>query len=509
MNFDLKFYFSLFMRRLPVMLTLFLICAALGVATAINQEPSYETTAQLLVEDAQIDLNSTSELGATEQLQIIERRLLTRANLIDIANKYSVFADMQEMTPDLIVAEMLEATRIRKTSGRNSATLMSISFEARSGTIAASVVNEYLTIIQRDNSSASVSQVEDALAFFQQEVDRLSQDLDLQSAKIVEFKDQNARALPDDLEFRYGRQTLLQERLTRLDRERTEAEAKKAEIVRLFQTTGRVSNATERQLTQEEQQLQALQLELQRARAVYSDTNPKVVLLQNQVSQLEDTVQQIVPADVNTEFQSDENALLRVALTEVDTRISLIDDEAAAVTTELNELATSIAATSRNAIALNALEREFANIQGRYDVAIRNLDGARRDRQVISARQGRKITIIEGANVPRDPTGPNRLRIAAIGIAAGLGLAAGFFALLEFTNRAIRRPVELESRFNVTPIAAIPYMETQRQKLLRRGILIVALLGVIIGVPALLWYIDTYYLPLELIVAKITSRLGL
>lgn len=509
MNFDLKFYLSLFLRRLPVMLTLFLICAALGVSTAINQEPSYTTTARLLVEDAQIDINNNANEDAREKLQIIRERLLTRANLIDIANKFTVFDDMRSLTPDKIIEQMRESTQIRETSGRNAATLMTITFEARSGQIAAAVVNEYLTLIQQDNSSNSVSQVENELEFFRQEVARLGEDLDLQSVKIVQFKDANARALPDDLDHRYDRQTLLQERFARLERDKSQAETQKADIVRLFEATGRINASSDVVLTPEQQQLQQLQLELQQARAVYSDTNPKVVLLTSQVQQLEQIVRQIVPDEISDEFVSEDTTMLQVAITEIDARIASLEVESVNLAAEIVELEDSIAATSRNAIALSALERDFDNIQNRYNSAVGNLDRARMNQRIDLSSLGQRITVIEGANVPREPSGPNRLKIAALGIGAGLALAAGFFALLEFTNRTIRRPVEIESRFNVSPIAAIPYMETQRQKLLRRGLLVLALLTVLIGVPALLWYIDTNVMPLDLIAAKIVVRLGL
>lgn len=72
-----------------------------------------------------------------------------------------------------------------------------------------------------------------------------------------------------------------------------------------------------------------------------------------------------------------------------------------------------------------------------------------------------------------------------------------------------RRPEELISRFEVTPIAVVPYMESRTQRLIRRGSIIATTVLVLLGVPLLLWYIDTQYLPLELIVEKGLDKLGL
>ena len=165
MNVDLRFYFSLFLRRLPVMLMLFLVASGLGLATAYNAAPTYSSSARLLIERAQIDVGVGGQINPDQQLQLIRERLLTRANLIDIANEFDVFADIREMTPDAVFAEMLSKTRIRVTSGRNTVTLMTISFEARTGRIAANVVNEYLTIVEADNSSNTTSQIENTFSF--------------------------------------------------------------------------------------------------------------------------------------------------------------------------------------------------------------------------------------------------------------------------------------------------------------------------------------------------------
>ena len=142
-------------------------------------------------------------------------------------------------------------------------------------------------------------------------------------------------------------------------------------------------------------------------------------------------------------------------------------------------------------------------------MAVNNLDAARLDLRVLRSSQGQRITVIEGASVPQVPTGPNRTRIAAMGVGAGLGLAAAYFMLLEFLNRTIRRPAEIQTRFNIVPIAVIPYIESRRERLVRRGFLILTVVAVLIGVPAILWYIDTNVVPLQLVVEKAMDRVGI
>jgi len=200
---------------------------------------------------------------------------------------------------------------------------------------------------------------------------------------------------------------------------------------------------------------------------------------------------------------------LEANLAEVDDRLASIESERLQAEDELQTIGQLLAAIAGNSITLEALNREHDNIKQRHDAAQDKLDTARLDIRVLRSNQSQRITVIEGASVPQVPTGPNRMRIAAMGIAAGFGLAAAYFALLEFLNRTIRRPDEIQTRFNIVPIAAIPYIESKRDRLKRRALLILAVLSVLICVPAALWYIDTNVMPLELIVTKVLEKIGL
>jgi hypothetical protein len=96
-----------------------------------------------------------------------------------------------------------------------------------------------------------------------------------------------------------------------------------------------------------------------------------------------------------------------------------------------------------------------------------------------------------------------------MGVAAGLGLAGGLFALLEFLNRSVRRPVELTGPLGITPLATIPYFENSRRRMVRNTVRIASFLVILIGVPAALWAVDTYFMPLDLLADRILTRIGI
>ena len=105
MNFSFRFYLGLLLRRLPVMMALIIVCSGIGIVTALQLPATYDSTATLSVESAQISVDSldaATQTSANEQLSLIQQRLLTRSNLLDIANKYQVFENMTEINPDTV-----------------------------------------------------------------------------------------------------------------------------------------------------------------------------------------------------------------------------------------------------------------------------------------------------------------------------------------------------------------------------------------------------------------------
>lgn len=516
MNFDLGFYWRLFLARLPVMMLLGLISTGLGVITALNSPDTFTTSARLLVEAPQIPdsmVASTVQTDEVEQLDMIEQRLITRANLIDIANEFQVYEDLRQLDPDEVVAKMRRDTRIRRTAGQSRATVMSIEFTARSGPIAADVVNRYVTIVLETNTDFRVSRAEGTLRFFEQEVERLGQDLDERSLSIATFKSENADALPENQDYRLSRVTLLAERLGRMERELARDRSQRDEIIRIFEATGQlVAGETQlvSQLSQQEQQLLAAKAELDEALAIYSEINPRVVTLRQRIERLERAVASLNAAAGDTAGDiSPEMALFQATLADIDGRIATTEAEAESTEAEINELEVAIARSAANGIELNSLERDYDIIQRRHETAVSNLNAARMSERIESTAQGQRITEIESASVPTQPSGPSHTKIVAFGILIGGALAIAYFLLLEVLNRSIRRPDELINRFNVMPLAVIPHMENRRARMRRIGRTAIASLAVLIGVPVGLWYVDANVVPLERVVQAGLDSLGL
>lgn len=504
---DYRFFWSLFLRRLPIMLALVIVASTFGVVMAMRAAPTYYTAARMLVQGPQIVGDTRrAELPTGETLEIIEQQLMTRANLLDIANKTGVFRDRPGLSIDKKVAQMRANTTVIRSTNRSDAAMLVVGFTSPDAKTVADVVNEYTTLILSNATRTRVDLAEDRLAFYQQEVDRLSGELDQQNARILEFKRANAEALPENLQYRQGRMSLLQERVSRLESDLAALRAQRADMLRLFEATGTIQTGPSN-ATPEQQQLAQMQAELRRLKSVYAETSPRVRAAQAQLDALAASID-ATPTD-ETEQTGTGNAMLDLNLSQIDSRVKGIEDEIAQSNEQMRILEQSIQDTATNAISLQALERDHAIIQARYDGAAQDLAVARTEERIELTARGQQITVLESAAVPTEPSGPNRVKIAVLGIGAGLALAIAYFVAMEMINNSIRRPAELRRKFDITPLAVIPYIEGKRERAKRRGMLVTALVAVVTIVPTVLWLVHTQYMPLDILAIKVLDKLGL
>jgi len=311
-NLDLKYYWAVFKRRLPYFLVIVTLLAAIGVTVASILPPVYSSSASLLAEPQQIPGNTadaTTQINPFEQIQIVEQRIMTRANLYDLAQRIGLYADQ----PELSVGEIIGDVRSRiefigfqpdptVRPGTPGAIIVGVTFDAPTPQFAAKGANELVSLILQENVRMRTDRASDTLDFFQGEVERLSAALGEQSKKIADFKTANVTALPDSMDARRAQQEREEQRLLDLQREESALKNQRATVVWVYERTGRAVNQA---LSPEEEELQNLQSQLLQQQAIYKPGSPQIRVLQTRVewrhSLIEEPGQAVRAVDVKPE----------------------------------------------------------------------------------------------------------------------------------------------------------------------------------------------------------------
>lgn len=519
-NLDLKFYWAVFLRRLPYFLVIVAFLSALGLTVAMLLPPSYTSTANILVEPQQFSeqvAQSTAPVNPYEQAQIIEQRLMTRANLALLAKRIGLYEGMDPpMSEGAQVSDIVDRITfigftpdVTRQPGTPGATVLGVSFAGPTPEFANKGANELVKLVLEENQRLRAGRVNETLTFFQGEVDRLAAALETQSEKIAAFKTQNFESLPDSLEERRQRQILEQERLIALEREESDLKNQRATVIWVFQRTGRSAAAAA--LSPEEEQLSALQNQLVQQRTIYAASSPRIRMLESQIAALKTLVdqQQAARAVPGADGQpAQPTSELDLELAPIDARLKFIQEDKAAIQQTLDALNTSLQATPANEQTLAGLERELTNIQNQYNTAVANAGQATVGERIETMEKGERFSLIQPPGKPGAPSSPNRLLIATAGVIGGLGAGLAFVVLMEMLNRSIRRPVELTSKLGIQPFATVAYIRTPGE-VRRKRMVIGGVLGFILVVlPLTLWLVNSYYMPIDALTAETLEQVG-
>ncbi len=506
---EFRFYLSLFFRRFHYLALIVIGCTAAGLTLAFTLPPVYRAQASLVVESAQIpgDLaSSTVQASVIEILEVIQQRMLTRTKLVELSERFGVHADQPNMHVDEVVEDMHERITINLplNNFNNRASFVSVSFAAPTGEISAAVTNELVAQMLEQNVEMRTNVAGQTLEFFVSEVARLDKELSEQGARILEYQEANKDALPDSLEYRRNRQSSLQERVLQLDRELSGLRDRRARLIEVYEKTGRPDFLGE-SLTPEQRQLRQLQDQRASARVIYSQDHPRIKSLDAQIAALEAAN---IRLGLGTETAPNITAF-ELQLADIDGQIEFVEEERGINERELDKLAASIEATPSNAITLGTLERDYDNLRLQYAQATASLAEARTGDQIEAQSRGQRITVTEMASIPLYPADPNRKLIAFLGLVAGLGLAGAVFLLLEILNNKIRRPSDLEAQFGGPVFGTVPYIQTNEQVALRKGMVAVSILVPIAGIGLVLYLVHINYEPIDQLISIVTEKLGI
>ena len=515
---DPRYLLSILLRRFPVFLMTAVVIFSGFAAAAVLLPAAYTSRAKILVESQQIPTNlvqSTVTSQAEERLRVIQQRLLTRDNLLEIAAEYNVFRDRREMSPSDIVDEMRAQSRFKADAlddvrrGESSlAVVFTVSFSASNGTVAARVAGEYVTRILENNLKLRTGRAADTYEFFEQESQRLAGELTAVEAEMVDFKRANRDTLPETLEFRTTQLQRVQQQLQLLDREVSNLQERRKGLLELLEDPENLSDQ-QRPLTDSEKIKQQLQRELELRSALLSDQHPEIRALKTRIAsldnaiaqerkeqdaQLKDTTSQVIEAQMKQ---------VRQQMEEVDTRLSQIADETVQLERQEASLQRSIGETPNTQMALAALQRNYGNLQEQYSEARSKLAVSATGEQLELKQQAERFEVIEEAVVPETPDKPNRIKILILGVGAGGGGGLALIVLLEFLNKAIRRPSDIINTLDMQPLAVIPYIytdeELRRRSRVKWSLIVISIGGTI----ACLVLLHIYYLPLDMILQKL------
>ena len=524
---DFSDYIGAFKRRRGAILLIASLVFLLGLLAALLWPPTYKSNATILIKEQDIPadlVRSTVTSYAAQRIQAISQRVMARPNLMEIIDKYDLYADDRErLTTEEIIEEMrdsvglelIDAEVVDPRTGRPTAATIafSLSFSGENPEQVQKVVNELMSLFLKENLTERSEKASETLTFLTAESERLAKGIAGLEEKMATFKEQHINELPElsqlnlqmmdrterelsdtDTQIRSleERKVYLSGQLaqlkpfgsdasldpsTRLQALRTQYFAlvarysadhpdvirMKREIEGLEIETGDVDSSAAQM-----QQLEALRGELATLRKKYSKDHPDVVKLERQIEALEKAPKPRTSKSTLARAAADNPD--NPAYITLQSQIEAADGEIRSLKIKKTGLKEKMADYEDRLIKAPQVEREYSvlsrdlqNETARYQEVRAKQMQAEIAQQLEQQSKGERFVIVEPPILPEEPVSPNRPAIIFLSLVLAMGMGIGYAAVAESLDDSVRGAKSIAMTVGSAPLAVIPYLHNDAE----------------------------------------------
>jgi len=462
-------YFDVVRRRWIYLATVLPAALLLAVYLAFTLPPVYRSSSTLALEASSIPedwIRSTVTSYADEQLELVQRRVLTNENLTNLVGEFDPYPGQDSLTDEAkarlifrsIETERVDPFTLEPLAASNA---LSVHYHNPDPDRAVEVARRIADMFLSHTRESRIELATENFTFLENQAEHVRRDIEDTEHRLAEFKEAYGDALPEAK----ARNQLALERMEReLDSIRALLPPANERRSSLEVQLGQISPnlfSTEGDWRAE---LLALREELAAARQRYSEAHPDVRRLQRSIEELG----QRVGAHSGAHEEPDNPDYIQVK-----NRLDSVEQEIANLEDRERRTAAQIGDYEQRLRSAPEVEREYSQLTREYEFALDRLRGIRNDldeaamgRDMESEARGGRLTLVRSARRPDSPYSPNRPGIMLLGLVLGGALAVGLAALTESADPTIRSARDLGTITDIRPLAAIPvtYNEAETRK---------------------------------------------
>jgi uncharacterized protein involved in exopolysaccharide biosynthesis len=549
--------------RIALVAGLVLAC---GLAAALLWPAVYRSTATILVEEQEIPrdlVRSTVTSYADERIQVISQQVMTRSTLMQIVEKYDLYARerrylsneeiLERMRRDIRVQTVSAEITDRRSGARSAPTIaFRLSYDSASPAKAQQVANELVTHYLNENLRTRRQRANETTSFLAEEAGRIGKQVAEIEAQLAAFKRDNAGRLPElmDLNMRLRERT--QGELEDLERQVRVLEDRRGYLEAQLAVVKERAPLSQETTLEPESRLKLLRNQYVSLSGVYAESHPDLVRMRREIEALEKSTG-AAPAPDARVLEMEKKALARLEeryaaahpdVVKHKARVAALEQELARAAAETKAdnpawlaLASQLDSVKREAESLRArrteLEGRLAVYQKRleqtptveqaYRDLVRDHENATAKYKEIRAkemearvalelendRKGERFSLIDPPQYPEKPQEPNRRKLLVMAVMASVGGGVGAAALSESMSRAVQSARALGMLLEAPLLGVLPRAENAAQRARRRRLILAALAALcVLGLAALV-AIHVFVMPLESLWYVLLRRLQL
>jgi polysaccharide chain length determinant protein (PEP-CTERM system associated) len=470
-------YIAILKRRWVLITVLALVGAPLAYGLSRVLPNRYKSQTLVLVEQPTVPSDIVKPMITTEineRLASMQEEILSRTRLEPIIHQYGLYSgDVNRVPPDALVARLrkdIEITPIQPMAETRAQILPGffIIVTLDNPQTAQEVCTAVTHMFIEENYRLRQQRSEDTTQFLVQQLGDAKAKLDEQDTKLAAFKSRYIGSLPDEeqgnLNLLMGLTSQLDaatQALARAQQDKSFAESMLAQQLGAWQAAQSGTNPETMDM-----QLTALQTQLANLQARYTEDYPDVAKTKNAIAALQkkiaDSDSPKAPSDGKASKATSESPQISQLRAEIHTTDQVIAEK----TREQMKIQQEIKVYQDRVQSSPAVEQQYKELTRDYQTALDFYNDLlkKRDQSAMATdlerhQEGEQFHVLDPANLPDQPSFPNRPAFTLGGLGGGLALGIGIAFFLELRDTSFRTERDVEFALRLPVLAMVPSIE--------------------------------------------------
>lgn len=469
-------YIAMLRRRWILILVLTVIGPPLAYGVSKFLPSRYVSQTLVLVQQQSVSKDLVPQVDTTDvsqELASMRQQVTSRTRLEPVIHQFDLYAsDVNKVSMEVLVARLqgaIEVTPVQAMAETRADGLPGFTVAVTLDTaehaqqVCAAVTSMFIEEHDRQRQQHS----EDTTTFLSEQLTDAKANLDAQDAKLAAFKSHYIGSLPEEEQTNLNILTNLTAQLDAATQALARAQQDKsfAESMLTQQLATLQASQTGRDPDTLEQQLAALETQLETLQARYTDDYPDVSKTKNDIAALKKTIAENEDPKAAPD-KTPKATIEPLAVTQIRATIHANDQIITEKTKEQDQIREQIKQYQARVQSSPVVEQQYKELTRGYQTALdsynellKNRDASEMGAALQRKQEGEQFTVLDPANLPEKPSFPNRPLFAIGGLAGGLALGLGLTLFLEMRDTSIRTERDVEFALRLPVLAIVPAIE--------------------------------------------------
>ena len=467
-------YIAILRRRWVLITVLAIIGAPLAYGVSRTLPNRYKSQTLVLIEPPTVPTDFVKPVITTEineRLASMQEEILSRTRLEPIIHQYGLYSgDVNRVPPDALVARLqrdIEITPVQPMAETRAQELpgFHIIVTLDNPQTAQEVCSAVTHMFIEESIRLRQQRSEDTTQFLAQQLVDAKAKLDEQDSKLAAFKSRYIGIMPDEeqgnLNLLMGLTSQLDaatQALARAQQDKSFAESMLAQQVGAWQAAQSGTNPETVDM-----QLTALQTQLANLQARYTDDYPDVVKTKNAIAAMQKKMAENEPPKPSNDVKTSKTASEPAQIAQLRAEVHTTDQVIAEKTKEQAKIQQEIKIYQDRVESSPAVEQQYKELTRDYQTALDFYNDLlkKRDQSAMATdlerhQEGEQFKILDPANLPDQPSFPNRPAFTLGGLGGGLALGLAIAFLLELRDTSFRTERDVEFALRLPVLAMVP-----------------------------------------------------